>query len=420
MSQPTAPRRPPPLDVYRKIADYLSGPAPARGFPYAVTEEAVQIARAMAAPAPMPLKKTVVLTAFLVRGSGDSHKSGNFYKLGATKKSQKKDAAKKLNALFHVMIDKMMHKNPSLCLPGVSVHVVTDHPTDDAPVYQRLNVTYHSVPPRSIPSDAYRWIAYRKLLESLSWDCAFAMDSTDVHVFNLPACHALPARKLLIGSDTHGSIGWMHKSARRTWMLNSTSRHFHHGLLLSDKRARRFPGIVNCGIVGGTRAAFGAALSWVAQRLDEHWSRYTEGPLAGKWAGLEIVAGSDMVAWNEFSYNQTSETLLVGYPFGPVTYPFRSFFIVSHYLHGCKVRGMMSKGASECKRKWLNETTGLFWFGHKVPSYWMPSYGDMRPKQYMRKSTAKETRWAPYCEHSSAPKQALSLSAPLLQPRASI
>ena len=51
-------------------------------------------------------------------------------------------------------------------------------------------------------------------------------------------------------------------------MLSSTSRHFHHGLLLSDKRARRFPGIVNCGIVGGTRAAFGAALSWVAQRLD--------------------------------------------------------------------------------------------------------------------------------------------------------
>ena len=259
--------------------------------------------------------------------------------------------------------------------------------------FVRHGVTYHFFSPRAIPGHAYRFIAYHQLLKRIAWDCAFAIDATDVTLFWLPACHTLPARKLLIASDTPGSDKWLHKEARVTWLMNTTPPSFHsygtggkHEGFLHNLTALRhgFPGIVNCGVVGGTREGFRPALDWVARRLDDHWRRYAEEYVSVPGTPApEVVAGSDMVVWNEYAHAQTSETLMTGYPYGPVSYPFRAMLTPHHVKVVCRQQlGIVTLGA--CKANWLNATRGLYWFGHKTPNYWRQHHADPSAARYVQ------------------------------------
>jgi hypothetical protein len=53
------------------------------------------------------------------------------------------------------------------------------------------------------PADR-RWELYDKLLRGIAWDCAWAVDLTDVEVLRLPRCteDVLPAASFAIASDS--------------------------------------------------------------------------------------------------------------------------------------------------------------------------------------------------------------------------
>eukprot|EP00966_Prymnesium_polylepis_P078848 1827490-Prymnesium_polylepis.1 len=78
-----------------------------------------------------------------------------------------------------------------------------------------------------------------------------------------------------------------------------------------------------------------------------------------------------MVVWNEVAQNLTHRGVLTGYPQGPVSYPMYGSLLGGH----CDA---MAAHKSGCRSAWLNRTSGLFWFGHKVPDYWFRAFGDRR------------------------------------------
>jgi len=171
---------------------------------------------------------------------------------------------------------------------------------------------------------------------------ADAIDATDVAVLWVPSCLALPER-LVIGSDGE-SIGvklWLRKQARMSGLLNSTTTAFH--ALLHDKT--RGMAVRNAGIVGGRRAVFERALSTVVDRM----------------RGLTEIG--DMVAWNEVALTQGN--LITGYPHGPTNLP---MYGKLSREHNC---------GKLCRHQWLNATSGMYWFGHKLPGSWH-KYADNR------------------------------------------
>ena len=76
-----------------------------------------------------------------------------------------------------------------------------------------LQVRYHRFEPSSsLLGNDRRWILFERVLGATQWDCAFAIDLTDVAVLLLPACHRLP-RKLLAASDGLAVRGWFPTTA---------------------------------------------------------------------------------------------------------------------------------------------------------------------------------------------------------------
>ena len=77
-----------------------------------------------------------------------------------------------------------------------------------------------------------------------------------------------------------------------------------------------------------------------------------------------IIAGSDMVAWNELLRNESE--ILPGYPWGPAALPMYGGLARSHPDHLHPSRPCTGR----CRHEWLNLTVGLYWFGHKAPPSW--------------------------------------------------
>ena len=96
---------------------------------------------------------------------------------------------------MYVLADHLLAMSPTLCTPGVSIHVVHDLTND---THRRGEVNYHGFPRAPWrPPDAQRFVLYAVLLQRISWDCAFAIDMSDVIVLFVPPCHALPQRLVL-------------------------------------------------------------------------------------------------------------------------------------------------------------------------------------------------------------------------------
>merc|ERR1719272_1081975 len=162
-----------------------------------------------------------------------------------------------------------------------------------------------------------RWEIYASILREYTFDCIYAIDATDVAVL------------------------WLRKQARMSGLLNSTTTAFH--ALLRDKT--RGMAVRNAGIVGGSRAVFERALSTVVDRM----------------RGLTEIG--DMVAWNEVALTQGN--LITGYPRGPTNLP---MYGKLSREHNC---------GKLCRHQWLNATSGMYWFGHKLPGSWH-KYADNR------------------------------------------
>ena len=160
--------------------------------------------------------------------------------------------------------------------PGVELRRVDDTPDPDASV-----------------SNDRRWLLFEQALRADErWECAYAIDLTDVRVFALPPCATLPAESLVLASDdTHhccrrGGKRWLEDKARRTRYNDTWGRDYQ--AFVRERYLKHQ--LWNCGVVGGRRSTFAPALANMTTMLRTHWARHPQ--LAE--AGRDI----DMLPWN--------------------------------------------------------------------------------------------------------------------------
>lgn len=292
---------------------------------------------------------TVVLAAFLV-AAPYVHKKGSFGH-GRSARSLRANT------------QKLLARSPALCASDVHLHIVHDLNGTLEPV---AGATFHHFASRTdvVAGDA-RWSHFDELLRGLAWQCAFAIDLTDLFVLKLPVCARLNADTLYVSSDNFPAAKislWLHSRAVRTGLNRSW---VGERAYLSDAFHNTSRLVYNCGIVGGTRGgAFERLLSFVARRFREHWS--TAPPL---------LAGGDMVLWNEAAL-EPGLRVETGYPFGPVNFPMWGALVGQHRRVGAITHTDPRSGGrracvGRCRHEWVNATRGLFWFGHKTPSSWL-------------------------------------------------
>lgn len=285
---------------------------------------------------------SIVVTSFLV-GAPNKHTYGatSFAQLSTGRLPNGSIAWKSPASRVYGVVDKLRSVSPALCTPNTALLVA--HDVAGIPAVKD-GVRYHHVDPDATSNSMNRrWEIYSRILREYTFDCVYAIDATDVAVLWMPSCLALPER-LVIGSDgaSMGVKQWLRKQARMSGLLNSTTAAFH--ALLHDHTGRM--AVRNAGIVGGRRAVFEGALSTVVNRM----------------AGLTEIG--DMVAWNEVALTQ-GDRLITGYPRGPTNLPMYGKLMPEH------------KCPRLCRHKWLNETRGMYWFGHKLPGSWF-KYADYR------------------------------------------
>ena len=194
-------------------------------------------------------------------------------------------------------VDLLVRRSTGLCCSGVFLHIIHNldpHVIEDGHV--RNNVTYHGFSAKQrktalprMPMNDMRFILMESLLRRILWDCAFAIDLTDIDVMRLPTCWHLPANRLAIAADTCGMRRWLVQRAGLMSLNETWDREIpgFRAFLAEKHNNNRCPS--NTGVIGGRREAFSPALRQVARRLRELW-QHTSGP---------VVAGADMVIWNE-------------------------------------------------------------------------------------------------------------------------
>ena len=226
---------------------------------FGLTVEMRKLASEAAQPPAGRAMVTAILTAYL-RHSGNPHRRGSFMStegLGRTDTPQ-------LSSMYKVA-DLMLAASPTMCMPNVHVHVVHDLVANGS--YSRSDITYHGFPPAPWrPPDVQRFVLYAQLLRRIAWDCAFAIDISDVNMLNVPPCHALPQR-LVIGSDSNDNwfLKWLRKAARINGLLGTLHAPFEAMLNGSSSQAGLPFRPANVGVVGGCRGTFGPILSvWQA------------------------------------------------------------------------------------------------------------------------------------------------------------
>ena len=213
-----------------------------------------------------------------------------------------------------------------------------------------------------------------------NWDCAYALDLTDVRVLALPPCAALGGALVVASDDATDEASikkWLRYKANATnfnqvWSEQARS-FFHHGpgplhksrtrLELRGGQSVRAPAlwhlhpptpcdrrIWNCGVVGGPRHVFGPALTNVAERMLAHWAR---------WPDL-TSPGLDMLLWNDVALERhlrDPKSVITGFPWGLANLPVNQV-------------GLWSRCAGVCLLGMLNLTRGTFWFVHKPVFAW--------------------------------------------------
>ena len=292
------------------------------------------------ADAPHAPAQTLIIAAFLT-GASNVHTKGSF----ASMRSSKQSDAKKILGF----VQSFLGRSPGFCDPNVTLHVVHDSESVDMPKVWR-GVLFHAFPPRTdrVAGDA-RYPLFAKVLNrEESWDCAFAIDLTDVVLLRPPPCSALPDDRLVIATDGCNPFikKWLTSRTARTRLNESVSPAFSQFLNDSSRQL-----VLNSGIMGGRRAAFLPALAEVNARLRSHWERRPP-----------FIAGADMVLWNQAALTRP---LILGYPHGPVNLPMWGGFNGDACRKGTIVH--------DCHRHdWFDASMrlGLHWFAHKMEFNW--------------------------------------------------
>jgi hypothetical protein len=292
--------------------------------------------------APHAPAQTLIIAAFLT-GASNVHTQGSFASMRSSKHAS--DAKRILG-----FVQSFLGRSPGFCDPSVTLHVVHDLGRADMPKVWR-GVFFHAFPPRPdrVLGDARYPLFAEVLNREESWDCAFAIDLTDVVLLRLPPCNALPDDRLVIATDGCNPKvkKWLMKATGRTRLNESVSPAFRQ---FSTNSSRQL--VLNSGVVGGRRAAFLPALAEVNARLRSHWERCPP-----------FLAGADMVLWNEAALTRP---LVLGYPHGPVNLPMWGGFNGDACRKGSPI-------VPECHRHdWVDASMrlGLHWFAHKMEYNW--------------------------------------------------
>eukprot|EP00966_Prymnesium_polylepis_P317210 7328491-Prymnesium_polylepis.1 len=227
---------------------------PEREWGYGVTPEMIALADATRSTN----LSTSIIAAFLT-GAPNTHLQGSSFRASKSKPEE----------TLAMYVRNLLMRSPGLCEPNVTVHVVHDLNASDAQLSalagsvetrdDLLKVRWHRFAPddETLGSDR-RWELFAHVLHRTPWDCAYAIDLSDVMVLRVPPCAALPP-KLLASSD--GNVKpWLRDVTRLTRWNMSTD----YWRMLHDSQP-----VISCAVVGGRREIFAAALDSVAMRMQE-------------------------------------------------------------------------------------------------------------------------------------------------------
>jgi hypothetical protein len=302
--------------------------------------------------------RTMIVSSYLVGGGYGQHMDGNFFvnvrmRIGRRRRRYGANVsapsqAEVASRLLLDAIEEIFRRSPGLCGPSanLSLHIAHDiNHSSVAEVPRHRNAFLHYFPPQPKDANNLRFEHYAALLSRHEWDCAYAVDLTDVHVLNPPPCGALPL-VLVAGVDVFGT-NWLLERAHATRFNETLPRKF--GTFL--KKPKGEPPL-SCCVLGGRRDVF-MPLLLAVNELIRRQDRYRQTEYANRPDVLS-ADGSDMVAWNHIARERGP--VLTGYPWGPVTWP----YLGALNRHACDNATALPTVHSytQCKHWWLNETRG--------------------------------------------------------------
>ena len=292
-------------------------------------------------PRDTAVKTTLVISAFLT-GATNVH-SGFF---GVTPRD------------LRAHVEELVAASPGLCNSlgtGSRLLVLHDQPASWRPRpssgIELMQVTRDA---RSIGNDR-RWLLFERALRGdAQWDCAYAIDLTDVRVINVPPCVSLSGQLVVLSDDTHhccrrGVKRWLALKAASTRFNETWSDELHRFVGGRYEKHRLW----NCGVVGGRRDAFLPALADATAKLRAHWRRYPS----------LREPGLDSLVWTEIALQRhaSGSPTISGYPFGPANLPVN---LVGPWAH-------VTQCPRPCRVAFLNVTRRRFWFAHKAAPEWI-------------------------------------------------
>ena len=281
-------------------------------------------------------------------------------------------------------IRDLLHRSPGIC--PEQLHVVHDKPNVTA-VECCGGVRLHQFPGDAAHlGNDQRWPYFQEVLRkpSVVWSCAYAIDF-DVSVLCLPPCadqHTAGAEDLINGKLV--ASGEVCKIAPKQWLWAHSARMGYQHLrasvrswpliwaLLHDQRP-----MVNCAIVGGTKAIFEPALAAVVEDYKRLW----------RTRSLHHWSGPDMLLWNGQALQRGlyEGHVVTGYPHGPVNLPldgklaahvdgapFYEMCLNIEHNDPNASQGKRPCVSKECILHWAsNVSLNRYYFAHKTPNWWL-------------------------------------------------
>lgn len=345
----------------------------------------------------------IVIAAFL-GGANNTHRAGSFEDaakfLDRARRRQSSARTLFVRKLLEQHVGQFLARSSGLCgAPLTKLHIVHDLNLGDQAALLDTHagrVVFHEVQENSqVLGNDWRFAHFYHILQrSKAWECAWAVDLTDVGVIQMPPCSILPERSLVTAADGQ-TKDWIRAAGVNTRLNMTWSLNFSNFLRRSHLRP------FSCSIVGGRRAAFLPALREVAKRLGQHRTFLAE---IGKQSVESVqniyVAttlpielpqllqhagetqrifkpGADMIIWNQVAIE--SGRVLTGYPMGPTNVPYMGNVEKVDAHLGCCAPPEVVNWYHLCKLNWRNATRKLYWFGHKLPSTWWADYLQWEP-----------------------------------------
>ena len=190
-----------------------------------------------------------------------------------------------------------------------------------------------------------------------TWRCAFMIDLSDVAVFRIPPCNALPTDALFAAID--GKVKrWLNDVVHVTRYNESWSTPFRSFLNEPTQQSR----VLRCSTIGGARTMLMPTLLEAVERMRAHRRRLGSGCCGGEKA--LSAAALDMLVWSGSPWTGASPAAFLLAP----SICRRGATWAACLQAGSRIERPAADGVlgySQCKHWWLNATRGYYWMGHR-------------------------------------------------------